>query len=130
MLLGRTGFTATTGSSASSIDQAPLANPSSHVPTALGRESSTSEPPTAPAADASGRVDGALGVSRSVQAASRAAASSSKDSMRSRYIVTSVADLRGRDCQFRQLATISVLVVVRKQFPWCPCQLRPHLRKS
>src|SRR5206468_4230488 len=43
MLPGRTGFTATEGSSASSIDQAPLANPSSQVPTALGRETSTSD---------------------------------------------------------------------------------------
>src|ERR1044071_1239692 len=99
MLLGRTGFTATVGSWASSVGQVPKAlNPVLHVPTALGRESSTSELLRATAAAVSGLVDDAVGVSRSLQAASSAAASSRNDSMRSRYIVAPVLSAVDRQC--------------------------------
>src|SRR5436309_937826 len=95
MLSGRTGFTATKGPSASSIGQTPLANPSLHVPTALGRESSTGEPLTARAADASG-VDGAVGSFRSTQPTSKAAPSRRHEPIPSRCMDTS---LRGQTAQ-------------------------------
>src|SRR5437879_3203112 len=68
MLFGWTGFTTMEGSSVSSVGQVPkVLNPVLHVPTALGRERSTSGPLTVASADASGCVDGAVGVVRSTQ---------------------------------------------------------------
>src|SRR5690242_9061572 len=95
MLFGWAGFTATGGSSASSVGQVPKAlNPVLHVPTALGRDSSTSELTTAVAPR--GRVNGAVGVLRSLQAASKAAPSRRQDSIRNRYMVTPVVLQAGR----------------------------------
>src|SRR2546425_12633776 len=88
MLLGSTGFTATEGSSASSMGQAPLANPSSQVPTALGRDNSTSEPAlwAATAASALG-TRGAVGVLRSAQPPPSAAARTTLSIVRIVFIV-------------------------------------------
>src|SRR5207247_7301492 len=71
MLFGWTGFTTMEGSSVSSVGQVPNAlNPVLHVPTALGRESSISEPPFWAATAASARGTAvAVGVVRSAQPA-------------------------------------------------------------
>src|SRR5439155_4092258 len=83
------GFNGNIGSSASSTGQVPKAlNPSLHVPTAFGRDSSTSEPAFGPATAASvPGTRGAVGAFRSAQAPPKVAERTTLSIVRIVFIV-------------------------------------------